>query len=125
MIPPGEGWVLVTVVPVVSLRVFRAWLRRCTRNLSELLLLRFSLTRPQSSSYSAQGERRERWVPTKGAQGEMGRPSPAPLPHQLFLCRVLYEDDWGRVSDFRKCARKCCFCNRNCGCCIKLFLLEK
>ena len=31
------------------------------------------LTRPQSSSYNAQGERRERWVPTKGAQGEMGR----------------------------------------------------
>ena len=59
-----------------------------------------SLTRPQSSSYSAQGERRERWVPRKGAQGKMGREksSPAPLPRaQLFLCRVLYEDDWRRV----------------------------
>ena len=30
------------------------------------------LTRPgQLSSYSVQGERRERWVPRKGAQGEM------------------------------------------------------
>ena len=40
------------------------------------------LTRPQSSSYSAQGERRERWVPTKGAQGEMGRE------------KAKEEDDW-------------------------------
>ena len=47
----------------------------------------------------------------KGVQGEMGREkakevfsslflsSPALLPRaQLYLCRVLYEDDWGRVS---------------------------
>ena len=48
--------------------------------------VREHLTRPQSSSYSAQGERRERRVP-------------APFPRApLFLFRVLYEDDWGRVS---------------------------
>ena len=46
------------------------------------------LTRPQSSSnnHTAQGER---WIPKKGA------PPPRAL---LSFCRVLYEDDLGRVS---------------------------
>ena len=66
-----------------------------------------ALTRPQSSSYSVQGERREKWVPRKGVQGEMGREkakevifssspfpsSPAPLPHaQLFA--ACYMKTW-------------------------------
>ena len=40
----------------------------------------------------------ERWLPTKGVQGAMGREktTPAAPPH-ASLCRALYEDDWGRV----------------------------
>ncbi len=44
-------------------------------------------------------QRRERWVPRKGAQGEMGREiiPCSPTSRACFsLCRVLYEEDWGR-----------------------------
>ena len=34
-------------------------------------------------------------MPRKGAQGEMGRYHP--LLFHLARCRVLHEDDWGRV----------------------------
>ena len=37
-------------------------------------------------------QRRERWVPTKGAQIEMGRYHPL-LFHLARCCRVLHEDD--------------------------------
>ena len=71
------------------------------------------LTRPQSSLYRIY-QRRERWVPRKGAQDEMGSektkeeddvfspspPSHHPLLFHLARCRVLHEDDWGRVRRY-------------------------
>ena len=41
-------------------------------------------------------QRRERWVPRKGTQSEMGREKTQLF--RLALCRVLQKYDWGRVS---------------------------
>ena len=66
------------------------------------------LTRPQSSSYSTrQREKHAREVGEQGMMGRLGRLLPTHLTLRslsrypslpaLYLCRVLYEDDWGRV----------------------------
>ena len=80
--------------------------------LTELSNILVSLTRPQSSSgHTGDTTPRERWVPRKGAQGEMGRektkeeddvftPSPFPSSSALAPC---YIKTTGDVSGIAPC----------------------